>query len=41
MEGGVGSVVDLLRFVVAVDGRGGDDILAEETVGLMIEAPGL
>ena len=37
--GWVGSVVDLLRFVVAVDGRGGDDILAEETVGLMIERP--
>ena len=29
----------LLHFVVAVDGRGGDDILAEETIELMIERP--
>ena len=37
--GWAASAVDLLRFVVAVDGRGGDDILAEETVELMIERP--
>ena len=37
--GWAASAIDLLRFVVAVDGRGGDDILAEETVGLMIERP--
>ena len=35
--GWAASAVDLLRFVVAVDGRDGDDVLADETVGLMIE----
>ena len=37
--GWAASVVDLLRFVVAVDGRGGNDVLANETVGLMIDRP--
>ena len=33
------SAVDLLRFVRAVDGRGGDDIIAAGTVEAMIVAP--
>ena len=33
------SAVDFIRFVLAVDGRGGDDILAEETIALMLERP--
>ena len=37
--GWAASAVDLLRFVAAVDGRGGDDILVEETIELMIERP--
>lgn len=37
--GWAASAVDLLRFVVAVDGRGTDDILADETIARMIERP--
>ena len=37
--GWAASTVDLLRFVGAVDGWGGDDILAEETIATMIGKP--
>ena len=37
--GWAASAVDYLRFVLAVDGRSGDDILAEETIALMLERP--
>ena len=37
--GWAASAVDLLRFIRAVDGRGGDDLLASETIELMVERP--
>ncbi len=34
--GWAGSVVDVLRFVVAVDGRGDDDVISAESIAVMI-----
>lgn len=37
--GWASSAIDLLRFVLAVDGRGNNDILSDETTELMIARP--
>lgn len=37
--GWAASAIDLLRFVAAVDGRDNDDILDDETIGLMVSRP--